>query len=429
MSWRLIFRLACIEILLDGFLIYFFFTQPLLFFFKDVILAFILFFMMPKEPVKEYLSDLGRTLGAGVVLLMSGLFAVGFLQIFNPMSPGLLRGILGFKVMFLPWLGIFLGFVYVNTEEDAAGLFRLIAFMSIPINLFGVIQYIQGPEFMPATFGPGFLVTTQVANIYGVKYEESFVRIIGTFASSGAYALFLSMNLLVCLTLYFIDRRKWLWLGASLLNCFALLATGSRGGFLSALFMVFIFASLFRKARTTITVLLIVCGGIFLGFSTLRQSVFQRFQTAARIETVKERTIATAPKQFVQNLENYPMGKGIGAASQAARHLGKVEGKFVLVENYLSKLQVEIGIVGVILFYLLIAMIMLRWFNSWMAAPFSERTYVMVLAMTAYCFGQFTIGGIFSSIDTPPASYFIWIFMGMAAKLSLVVPEEFETRY
>ncbi len=431
MTWRFVLRLMCVEILFDGFLIYYFYTQPLMFFFKDAMLFFTFFFFMTKESTRDLMSELGQVMGAGIVLLMAGLIAVGFLQIFNPLSPGLLRGILGFKVMFLPWTGILLGYAYVNRTEDVAGLFRLIGYTSFPINIFGVIQYIKGPNFMPGTFGPGFLLSTSVANIYGVSYEESFVRIVGTFASSAHYSLFLAMNALVCLALFFADRRKGVWLIASVLNCFTLLGTGSRGGLLSTLLMVFIFAALFRRARPMMITFFIVVGGFFLGFSTLKESVSERFKTAADVKNINDRTVATAPKQFTEYLSIYPLGRGIGAAQQAARHLGKYEGKFYLVENYLSKLQLEMGIVGVVLFYLMILLILMRWFRTWLPPPSEDATYIFSIALTAYCFGQLTIGGIFSSIDTPPAATFIWIFMGMMVRIATLPPEypEYKENY
>ncbi len=417
--WRIFFILMCLQILIDGFCIYFFFPSTLMHFIKDIALIMTLFFFMMKEPLKDWMSALGKSLGSGIVLSMGTLFAIGVLQVFNPLSPGLLRGVLGIKLMYMPWVGILLGYAYADGPEQIEKVFKAIAIASIPINLFGVVQYMSDPNYMIMTFGPGFLANSSMANIYGVSSADSFVRIIGTFASSAHYALFLSMNTMICFALYFTGRRsKYFWLAVLLLNLFALLQTGSRGGFLVSLLMVAIFATLSRQGRPMITVLFITVVGMMIAFSTLKASVATRFKTVTEVKNLSERTVGTAPKQFTKYLNEFPMGKGIGSAAQAARHLGKREGKFYLVENYISKMQLELGIVGVIVFYLMIFLLMSRWFFTWLPPPSTNNLYFFAIAITAYCAGQFTVGTLFSSIETPPASVFLWVFTGFMARIA-----------
>ncbi len=408
----------CLEILVDGFLIYFFFPNPLLHFVKDALLILTYLFFMFKESFKESSNQLGETMGSGVVLSLTLFLAVGVAQIFNPQSPGLTRGLLGLKITYLPLTGLLLGFVYCSDEGTIPRLFKMIVTASIPINIFGMIQYVHGPGFMVENFGPGFILNTQTANIYGVSESESFVRIVGTFASGAHYALFLSMNSLLSLSLFFTDRRyKVIWFAAFALSLFALLATGSRGGLVSTVLMILVFSFFTRRTRAGALGVMLTVIILAFAFSVLKASVSKRFQSAAKISSLRERSIDTTPQQFMEHLNANPMGKGIGSASQASRHLGKTEGKFQLVENYLSKLQLELGILGVVSFYLMIFLMLSRWYDQWLGPPVRSDEHIFYSAMSAYCFTEFTIGGIFSSIDTPPASLFIWIFAGMMAKV------------
>lgn len=418
MFWRVLFNLMCLQILIDGFFIYYYFPNPLLHFVKDAMLVLTYLFFMFKESFKENSNWLGESLGSGVVLTLTLFLTIGVAQVFNPQSPGLFRGILGLKITYLPLAGMLLGFVYCDREETILRLFRLIAAASIPINIFGMIQYSHGPGYMVEHFGHGFLLNAQTANIYGVRAADSFVRIIGTFASGAHYALFLAMNSVLCLALFSVDRKwKIVWYGAFALTLFALLGTGSRGGLVSAVSMIALFALFTRKTRASALSVIVTVIILAFAFSILKASVSKRFQSAANITALRERSIDTAPKQFLDALSANPMGKGIGSASQASRHLGKTQGKFQLVENYISKLQLELGIIGVLSFYLMIFLLCGRWYREWLGPPERTDSYILYSAMTAFCFVEFTVGGIFSSIDTPPASVFIWIFTGMMAKV------------
>lgn len=430
MIWRLLFYATCVEILLDGFFIYFLYPSKIVHLIKDAFFLLTLLFFVMKEPVKDWIASIGESFGNGLATTLSALLIVGVVQVFNPLSPGLLRGVLGIKIMFMPMMGILLGFAFINSTEELLRFLRFLAIVSVPVNTLGMIQYINGPNFMIQHFGPGFAFNSMLAFVDNVKAGDSFMRIFSTFSSSAAYALFLSMNTMVCMGLISADRlRRFLWLAILGLNFFAVLGTGSRGGFMMILGMIVIFLYLTRKnAGVMIFSVLVPLLCLSMGFAVMKKSVSQRFQSGAKIENIRERTIDTAPRQFLQELNKHPLGKGIGAASQASRHLGRTEGKFNLVENYVSKIQMELGIVGVIVFYIFILLILFRWYRHWLPPPQHSQTtlYLLAACLSAYGFGQFTIGTLFSSIDTPPASFFLWIFMGIMMRIPYMLETEKE---
>ena len=156
---------------------------------------------------------------------------------------------------------------------------------------------------------------------------------------------------------------------------------------------------------------------LYLAFATLGAKVQTRFRQAVQLKSVQQRTLNTTPRMFMQLLEKYPMGKGIGSASQAARHLGKLQGQFDLVENYPSKLLVETGVIGAILFYTLMCFLISRW-SSW-ASEFYEESpgHLFFIAISAY-FAGCLISGVFP--DTPPASLFFWGSVGILPRIAAV---------
>ena len=117
------------------------------------------------------------------------------------------------------------------------------------------------------------------------------------------------------------------------------------------------------------------------------------------------------------------MGRGLGSASQASRHLGGLEAStYELTENQPSKLQSETGLVGVVLFYVFVSLLLLRWFNLWLKTM-DDRVYDTGVALSAYCFIQFTVAGVFFILDSPPVPIFLWTIVGMVARLSTLTFE------
>lgn len=403
--------------IIDGFLVYFFFTFKPMFFARDIFPALTFLFFMLQEPFRDALNELGRELGILVFFSMAALLTVGILQIYNPESPGLIRGLLGIKLMFLPWLLIPLSYVYFTDIETVENFFKKILIFSIPVNTIGLLQFFLGPGFMIATFGPGFANNTQLAHIYSADYTgASFVRIAGTFASSALYGQFLVFIVIICFVLLYAETKpRWLWLLIMAQNLFCILGTGSRGALLFLVLMFISFSFMLKRARSVIFGLVLFSATLFAAFLTLGPAVTARFEDAARISGIRARTVETTSKMFMMILDRYPLGKGIGSASQASRHLGKIQGEYELVENYQSKLQMEVGIVGVILFYALMVFIFARWVE-WRGQFFEDtKSHLFFCALSAY-FGACVVVGVFP--DTAPASVFFWSCVGLLPRLA-----------
>ncbi len=418
MFWRNFFLFMVLQIIIDGFMIKFFFPNVIWHFVKDFLLVLTFIFFVLGEPVKNALNSFGNRVGIGVVMTMSALFLVGLAQVFNPLSPGLVRGLLGLKLMFLPWLIIPMAYVYAENFEAIEKFAKTTVICSIPASIFGIIQYIKGPSYMVATFGPGFEATSIVAMISGFSEKESFFRVIGTFATSALYAQFLAANIMLCFGLIFSKSRpRYLWLAALFLSFFVLLTTGSRAGFIMLLSMVGAFALLLKKGRPMIIGFLLLGFGFYMGISVLNPAMGKRYASAFETENFKGRTYGTTSQEFPLLLGKYPMGKGIGAASQASRYLGKVQGQFNLIENYTSKLQLELGIMGVLIFYLFAGILFFRW-RGWLKQCediYDERIRVFAAIFTAHILGIFVSGAFPEST----ANYiFVWSFIGFMARIA-----------
>ncbi len=423
MNWRAIFPLVLLFSCVDGFIANWLYPDRLAILYRDLLVLGIYLLFLSREPVGKWVGQLRRRLGPGAWGFALAFLSVGVLQIFNPLSPGVLVGLLGFKVIFFYWLLAMLAYAYVDGLERARWLLKAIVYFSIPINLFGLYQFWQGPEFLTSTFGPGFERAIVVAHVEGILAEESFLRVIGTFASSGQYSNFLLINAMLCFALMFSTPNKREWLifgGCAALNFLTLLATGSRGALLVLLAEVVVYAVLCHRARRVLIVASLVGLSLFYGFDWMGETVVKRFETARDFSMIRHRTVETTTAMFMDLVDEYPLGKGMGTASNAARHLlGEESTEWSLVENHLSKLQMETGIVGVFFFYGFVLLLMFRWIRTW-HKPMDEKTFDFVSPVSAYCLTVLLLSSVIGGFDSPPQYVFFCSLVGIVAKLSML---------
>lgn len=421
MSWRRVFPLIFLFACVDGFISNWLYPERLPLLYRDFLVLGVYLLFIGQEPVGAWIGQLRERVGRGPWLLMMSFMLVGLLQIFNPLLPSVPVGLLGFKVLFFYWPLALLAYAYVDTLERARGLFKTIVYFSVPINLFGLYQFWQGPEFLITTFGPGFERATIIAHIEGFGAEESFLRVIGTFASSGQFSQFLAMNAMLCVALLFSSARKrerLVFSGCAALTFLTMLATGSRGGLLILVLQAIAFGILHRRVRRAVVVASLATISLYFGFQWLGEGVIARFESLRDVEMVRHRTFETTPAMFSDLVKEYPFGQGLGSGSTASRHiLGEDSTDWRLVENNPSKLQLETGILGVIFFYLFVMTLSMRWIRKW-HKPLDRATFDFVAPIAAYCLTQFALSFVTGGFDSPPASVFFWALVGIVARLS-----------
>ncbi len=409
--------------MVDGFISNWLYPARLPLLYRDFLIIGVYGLFISEESLGRWVTQLRERIGPGAWFFAMSFIVVGLLQVLNPLSPDVLVWLLGLKVLFLYWPLAILAYAYVDNLDRARGLIKAIVYFSAPISLFGLYQFWRGPEFLVSTFGPGFERATLMAHIEGIQAQDSFLRIIGTFASTGQFSSFLLINTMFSFALLFSTkdkRERLIVIGCAVLNFLALLATGSRGALAVLVIEAFVFALLCRRARQPLVVALLIGVSLYFGFNWLGENVVTRFESLRDMEMVRHRTLDTTSAMFVDIFNEYPLGRGLGTASVAARHLlGEESSGWGMVENYLSKLQMETGILGVLLFYLFLGVLSIRWLRAWLT-PLEGHARDLVLALAAYCLTLFVTGGLFGGLDTPPQSVFLWALIGIAARFSVL---------
>jgi len=427
MNWRRLFPIIFLFTCVDGFIGNWLYPAKLPFLYKDIFILIVYAFFSLQEYGQQWLPKFKKSIGFNIWHLAILLMLLGGFQIFNPGVPRIEVGILGFKVMFFYWPLAILAYAYVDSFERLRGLIKKIVYFSIPICLFGLYQFWRGPDYMVKTFGRGFERAIIMASIGG--RERTFLRVFGTFASTGQFSCFLTINAMFIFALLFTAKNifeRRLLNGCALLNFITLLATGSRGSLAVVLITGFVFLVLCRRFWRRIVFAFVLATSLYLGFSYLGRAVVLRFETLKDREMVKLRTIGITRATFLDYLERYPFGHGLGTGTTASRHLlGKgrggwqVKGRglgWQLIENYPAKLQYEMGILGVIIFYLLLINLTIRWIKYWV--KLIDPTIFIFSAALSSSFLIIFWTSLISVIDTPPFGIFLWAGVGMVAKLA-----------
>src|SRR5271156_2983543 len=157
-----------------------------LFFGKDLLLAFVyaaFYFELRRGREKRFRPPF---------LLALSLFVwLGVLQVFNPNSPHILYGLLGFKLYFYYVPLLFVGYALVRTDRDLRKFLVVNAVLAGLIATLGIIQAILGNTFLnPAKLAPEL---EELGNLYKVSPLSG--RIVSlpdsVFVSAGRYGLFL----------------------------------------------------------------------------------------------------------------------------------------------------------------------------------------------------------------------------------------------
>lgn len=406
----------------DGFIANLFYPAKLPMLYRDILAlgTYLLFFF--QEPAGQWVGRLQKRMGPLVWGFGLLFFFICVLQVFNPFLPNLAVGLLGLKIAVFYWPLLWLSYAYHDDLQTTRRFLWWIVALSVPIHLFGIYQFIAGPEYLIDTFGPGFERAVVLAFFEGATVEiDSYVRVLGTFASSGQYAAFVIFDAVYIFALLLSSHKRGerLFLRViAVLNFVALLATGSRGGLLALALATLIMGLFYSGLRRFISLALLMGVSLFFGFHSMGEAVTRRFETLREIDMITERTIDTNPLQFTELFKKAPLGMGVGMGSTAARHLmGEDQSDIQLVENHPSKLQLETGIAGVIAFYCfalsLIWQLLSRWRN------FSDKNAGALLGpLSAYCLSALLLSFLVGGFDSPPASLFFWATMGLIARVS-----------
>jgi hypothetical protein len=343
-------------------------------------------------------------------------------------------GILGLKVLigYLPLIPCI--YYLVRNQEDFWLLARTQVLLIIICGLLGVMQFallkagickgtvgVEGDALFKASLD----ARCYVGGALLYTPEQGVIRLPGTFVAPWQWAWFLISGTFFAFASIF-SEKSILWRIISLPALALVFINAVISGQRIALALVpvwFILLLLFTGQFANFKKFIPVIGGfaLILFIAVASNPVIVQ----DRIDSFVSRWNASPPQAFIvqqfeeswQEVDDKPLGQGLARATNSARVLGKTR----LIETYYPKLMYEIGIVGVIGFFIFVSCVTIATFKSYRKIKNRNlRTY----AASMWLFILFiSYNTYYYPLDVDPVSVYYWLAIGILLKITALDKE------
>ncbi len=406
--WRAAVYLFSVYVLVEGFLINAF-SLPALNLLKDVQLLLI-FFRLALSLIARRTFPVPHTDWVVPYFLFAFYYIA---EIFNPLLPSILIGLIGARVTLLYFLCFVVGYWFFNDRAQVIRFLRFHNWVSIPIAAFGVVQYFTGPELL-LRISPGFeraIYYAYDANNLSLGY---YFRTISTFASSAGLSHYLWVSSLLTLVLLWISRRpsdRIVCCVALLAQACGMLSTGGRGTFILLFVSLFLGFGLLGKLRQAIGWAALLTAFFAASALLLGPVVRVRFATILDLDMIRDRNTALAVGEFQGAMESPIVGLGAGRGCSAAARLFpdlEIAGS----ENQFARIRNEGGLAGLILFVVFTSMVLIE---TWRTSRILHDPQLKLIGCIAagYCISMILILPIGQPLDVSPANFYFWFLLGL----------------
>jgi len=406
--WRASVYLFVVYVLVEGFLVNTY-SLPALNLLKDAELVLI-FFRLALALIARRTFPVPQT---GWVIAFF-LFAIYYSsEIFNPLLPSILVGLIGVRVTLEFFLCFVVGYWFFNDRAQVVRFLRFHNWLSISISIFGVVQYFTGPDLL-LRISPGFERTIFYAydpNNLSVGY---YFRTISTFASSAGFSQYLWVSSLLTILLMSISRRT----ADRTMGCLALLAqscgmlsTGGRGPFILLFASLFLGSWLLRRLRLAFASAALLVACFVLSMIFLGPVVRTRFSTILDFDMIRERNTALAVGEFDEAMTSPIVGLGAGMGCTATLRMFP-DAPVVWTENQFARMRNEGGLAGLVLFVVVTAAMLI---DIWRTARrlYDPQLKVVGCIAASYCITNILVFPIGAPLDVPPVNFYFWFLLGL----------------
>ena len=415
---------------------------PALFFGKDILagLVYISFFTAVRRR-REKLFRAPFLLGLGLFFLL------GAVQVFNPNSPHILYGLLGFKTYFYYIPMLYVGYTLIRNDEDLRKLLVLNAALSALIAGLGIAQAILGNSFLnPTKLAPELQDLGNLSRVTPLT-NEIFNLPDSVFVSAGRFDQFLILAFILAmatagyLLLSNLRGRKVGFLAIGIIAIASLLC-GNRGAFMfvliSALALVagFLWGAPWRQ-RQAHRMIKVIRRSVIAGAVGLALILFLFPQEAGSRISYYTETLLPDSSAYqmgnrtwdypIQNLTNafsgpnWLLGNGIGTASLGGQYVAKLIGRppiSIGVEEGFGTLIIEMGIIAPFIWFLWTGSLL---YYSWGIAHRLRQTRFFPLAFAIFWFAflvfyPMTYGGL-TAYQNYTNNIYLWLLVGILFRL------------
>jgi len=415
-----------------------------IYFVKDFLVLVLFISFLAALRRKEVVSFRPPFLGPVLVFVW-----FGALQVFNPASPSIWYGLMGFKIFFYYVPMVFLGYALINSEAQLRRFFTVNMVLALILVSLGIAQSILGPSFLnPAHPAEDIRL---LSSLYRVSETGAAAyRPTSVFVSAGRYADFIMVAWLLVLGFsgYLLLRQKR---GRALaFTAIAVTATGafltaSRGSFMWGMInalatsVAFIWGAPWRQGEALRIFRAIQRAALGIGLGMVL--LFYAYPDAllSRLTIYEETLMPNSPTSELMHrswdypIQNFlmafqyprwPYGYGIGTASLGGQYVARIfnaQQSVPGVESGYGTLIVEMGVGGLVLW---ITMSLAILFSAWKVVKKLRGSPLFPLAFVIFWYALFllfpaTFGGIQPYEDFVLNAYF-WLLLGVLFRLPTI---------
>jgi hypothetical protein len=368
---------------------------------------------------------------------------LGLMQIFNPNSPHVLYGILGFKIYFFYVPMMYVGYALIRTDEDLRKFLVVNAVLAGIIATLGIMQAIMGHSFLnPSNLAPELRELGELDK-YSPLTNQILSLPTAVFVSSGRFANYLIIAIVLVLgssgylLLYTQRSRKLIFVVTATVGA-AILFSGSRGavmnGVASVLFLTagFLWGAPWKQgqARHMRRAIRRSFIGVALGLTMIillfPAEVGSRLAFYAETLSPNSSAYELTHRGWdypIFNLmlaftnPNWVWGNGIGLASLGSQYVSKLLGQppFTLwVEEGYGQLIIEMGIVAPFLWIAWTAVLL---YSMWQVLKGLRQTRFFPIGFAIFWYAflllyPLTYGGLSPYQNYVDNAYF-WLLIGV----------------
>jgi len=314
-------------------------------------------------------------------------FAIAFVEVFNAFSPNVIYGFLGLKLYFYYVPLMFLGFAMLNRPQDLDRLLKVSLIVGIVISGLGIVQSVLGVNFLtPEDTQTEIYELTHLVRYSPVTHQEVFAPS-SVFVSAGRFSFYLILLWILAMGAqgYFLLSRKpgakyGFW-GIGVVTV-AVMITGTRTPFVFVIGSAFVMTAAFlwgapwrwgqghRLVKALRRSFLIGGLGLFLMvdvYPTVIGGNWSFFTETLSLNGQGSELVSRSWDYPVRNIMlavsegNMLTGHGIGMSSLGMQYVSRLlnqELPAFYVESGYGALLVEMGIFGVILWFLWVSVLL-----------------------------------------------------------------------
>lgn len=359
-------------------------------------------------------------------ILLFLLWGFAFLEIFNPNVPGLQAGIEGFRKFIFMSVAFYIGrhLLQIKTFH----LFRKgMLLFSVPVTLYGIKQFFI---MWPIDYRMIDLSTSSSVTFLMGGWIRPFSTMSGPFH----LGLYLVISLLLILSLMGSRRlrltNRFLLIVLFILQFILLLMTRTKGNWVG--FAVGVCILIVLQSRSHVRSVLKL--GILALFTSSLLFALLSFSSGRSFVVLEDAIFAiTHPLEaptFIFRLElwqdeiipaiqaNPLIGYGTSSAGEGLNNLYRgTESQFFTSHNLYIKVLIELGLIGLLLFFLIIFNSLCRGLTQLRKYNHFELDTKRLLQWSISVVVAFLISGlVIPNLDAYPPNYYFWLLLGLLSR-------------